>query len=255
MGNKRKREREKKVAINAAKEAQRRAAQSAKDKQRRKITSTKDIIAGYVQDILNMIKYKVEVSSHIKMRLKQAEALKEAFPEKFNQLRIDELKEAQEAFEVIAKQIDSMAAQVGMLEDMTTFQEKMKFVSEHAGDAAMAQMDFDLFGNKLNAIDKRYVESFAKIQKGEDLTDTLEAAGVDFEQESKKLDEEMKDESKVEEIKENPDEVNEESHEVKESIEEEKNEVSMESENDVFMEVPVSDEEAKQIILESKSED
>lgn len=242
MSNKNKRAKEKKAALKAAKEAQRRAAQSAKDIQRRKITSTKDIIAGYVQDILNMIKYKVEVSSHIKMRLKQAEALKEAFPEKFNQLRIDELKEAQESFEAVAKQIDNMAAQVGMLEDLNTFQEKMRFVSEHAGEAAMAQMDFDLFGNKLNAIDKRYVESFAKIQKGEDLTDTLEAAGVDFEQESKKLDEEIKGE-----IKEDPDEVNEESHEVKESIEEEK--------NDVFMEVPVSDEEAKQIILESKSEE
>ena len=247
MAKKLKREREKRAAIRAAKEAQRRAAQSSKDINRRKITTVQDIITGYVSDVLHMIKYKVDIGAHINMRLKQAEALKEVFPAKFSQLRIDELKKAKESFEVVSKQIDNMAEQLGMLEDLNTFQEKMKFVSEHAGEAAMAQADFDIFGSQLRAIDQRYVDSFAKIQKGENLLDTLEEAGVDFEQESEKLTKEMKEDSHLTE------EVS--SDEQAETVVEEIKEKEEPSTGDVFMEVPVSDEEAKQIIIESKSEE
>lgn len=182
MANKTKRMKEKNRAIKAAREAARRAEQSARDKQHRKIVSPKEIIEGYVADILNLMKYKIEISTHLDMRIKQAEMLIEKYPEKYSNLRLEELKDTREAFTDISKQIDNMAAQIGMLQDLETYQEKMRFVSEHSSEAAMAQYDFNNFGNRLNSVDKRYIESFAKVTRGEDLDDVLKSAGIELEQ-------------------------------------------------------------------------
>lgn len=125
-----------------------------------------DIVEGITNDILNLLSAKATMGVHIKERLKSAEALKEKFPTKFAELNVDEFESLQTRYNDISAAIDDLVSMTGKIVDLEAMSDKLALVSSNVTNLASVQFDFDRLGDELTSVDRRFVERFAKLNQG-----------------------------------------------------------------------------------------